>query len=345
MSYREFTGKTVREAIRRAADELQVEESLLEVKVIEESSRGFLGIVGQKDARIKVRKRDILKEVMQMGEEGVSSADSAPVSSHDEEPPAKPEPQLSDGPAEHAEAESAPEEAPSEQPADGREQSTQRAEAEAEEKTPDRENRPRTGRGPGRSQGGRRRKSAEAASAEPAPQEPRPAEEETVVEPEHGSPLWHAKSALEEMLKRMPIETRVRAGMVNGTIELEIEGDGSGLLIGKKGQTLDAFQFLVNKIVNKDNPPGEKVEVIVDTENYRLRKRENLRDKAAKLCAKAKRTQKPVWFDPMPASERRIVHMILSEDREVYTKSHGEGPVRRIVVYPRRGPVNKRRGR
>jgi spoIIIJ-associated protein len=116
-------------------------------------------------------------------------------------------------------------------------------------------------------------------------------------------------------------------------------------LIGKKGQTLDALQFLVNKIVNRNPMAVPKVEVIVDTENYRLRKRENLKEMAVKMSNKAKKTLKPVSFNPMPPSERRLIHLILAEDREVFTKSYGEGTMRRIIVYPRRGVTNKRRGR
>ena len=114
---------------------------------------------------------------------------------------------------------------------------------------------------------------------------------------------------------------------------------------GKRGQTLDALQFIVNKIVNKFNPPGQKVDIIVDTENYRERKKENLREVALKAGEKAKKSHKPVPLEPMPASERRIVHMILAEDRDVYTKSYGEGQMRRLIVYPRKALTNKRRRR
>jgi spoIIIJ-associated protein len=88
-----------------------------------------------------------------------------------------------------------------------------------------------------------------------------------------------------------------------------------------------------------------KTEIVVDTENYRHRKRETLREMAMKVREKAKKTLKPVWLEPMPPEKRRLLHMILAEDRDVFTKSQGEGASRRIVVYPRRGVTNKRRGR
>ena len=148
-----------------------------------------------------------------------------------------------------------------------------------------------------------------------------------------------------QILSKIPVDAEVESSIESGAIYLNIKGDGSGLLIGKKGQTLDALQFLVNKIINKENAPGEKIEVVVDTENYRLRKRENLREIALKISQKAKKTLKPVSMAPMPPHERRLIHMILAEDSEVYTKSYGEGPLRRIIVYPRRGAANKRRRR
>jgi spoIIIJ-associated protein len=270
MSTYEFTGKTIKEAIETACQELNIDEALLEVHVIEESTRGFLGIVGQRDARIKVRRRDLLKEVMEAKEQ------PTPVTKN------------------------------------GRVDSSQKAEKRAPQP--------------------RRARRSDAKD--------RPASSTSDAD----GALAQAANVLEEILGRMPVETEVQSEVRNGSIYLGIKGDGSGLLIGKKGQTLDALQYIVSKIVNRDIPPGSKIQVIVDTEDYRARKTENLREKALKISGRAKRTLKPVWFDPMPPNERRIVHMILADDREVYTKSHGEGPMRRIVVYPRRG-ANKRRGR
>ena len=103
------------------------------------------------------------------------------------------------------------------------------------------------------------------------------------------------------------------------------------------------MQHLLNKILNRDNLGNTKVEVIIDTEDYRRRKQENLKEIALKMSMKAKKTLKPVSLNPMPASERRLVHLILADDKEVYTKSYGEGPLRRIIVYPRRAMASKRR--
>jgi spoIIIJ-associated protein len=271
MSFYEFTGKSVREAIAKACEELNMEEALLEVDVLEESTRGFLGIVGQRDARVRVRKRNILKEVLQA-----------------EEP--EPEPQAA---------------------------SPQQA---AEDKL--------------------QQESAPEYSSEPT-DEATKSLESTI--PDHV--VAQAREVLQRILEKIPVEAETAASIADGAVYLDIKGDGSGLLIGKKGQTLDALQYMVNKIINRENPPGEKIEVVVDTENYRMRKKENLRDMAMKMSQRAKRTLKPVSFNPMPPHERRIIHLILAEDREVYTKSYGEGALRRIVVYPRRGTASKRHRR
>jgi spoIIIJ-associated protein len=268
MSSYEFTGKSVREAIARACEELNVSEDLLEVNVLEESTRGFLGIVGQRDARVRVRKRDVPRQVSE------EPAETGPTKS--EEPQASSE--------WHDEAEAPEEEAPP----------------------------------------------------------PSPAASHVAIDP---ALVDQARTVLQQILSKIPVEGEVEASIQNGAVYLNIKGDGSGLLIGKKGQTLDALQFLVNKIINKENAPGNKVEIVVDTENYRLRKQENLREMALKISEKAKRSAKPVSMTPMPPQERRIIHMILAEDRDVYTKSYGEGALRRIIVYPRRGAANKRRRR
>jgi spoIIIJ-associated protein len=157
--------------------------------------------------------------------------------------------------------------------------------------------------------------------------------------------LETATTVLVEILRRMGVDAEVQSRIVDGAVHLDIIGDGSGILIGKDGNTLDALQSIVSKIVNKSNPPGSKTDVVVDTENYRQRKTESLREMVLKVRDRAKKTLKPVWLEPMTPEKRRLVHMLLADDREVYTRSQGEGASRRIVVYPRRGQANKRRGR
>lgn len=156
------------------------------------------------------------------------------------------------------------------------------------------------------------------------------------VDEEDGLPI--AKDALEKILALIPVETNVSAKQSDepgdALITLNIEGDKSGLLIGRNGKTLDALQFIVNKIVNKTL--GKNVRVVVDSENYRQRKIESLTQLALKLGDKAKRLKKPVTTNPLNPHDRRIVHIALKEDELLDTRSRGEGPLKKIVIMPKR---------
>jgi spoIIIJ-associated protein len=141
-----------------------------------------------------------------------------------------------------------------------------------------------------------------------------------------------AKEALENILALIPVETTVSAEPVDGNIALTIEGDKSGLLIGRKGKTLDALQFIVNKIVNKNLE--NKVRVVVDSENYRQRRKESLIQLALRMGDRAKRIGKPVTTNALNPRERRIIHLALKEDENLNTKSTGEGLLKKVVIFP-----------
>lgn len=114
------------------------------------------------------------------------------------------------------------------------------------------------------------------------------------------------------------------------TMSIELKGDEMGVLIGKRGQTLDSLQYLVSLVVNKD--VEEYIRVKVDTENYRQRRRETLENLARNIAYKVKRTKRSVSLEPMNPYERRIIHSALQNDRYVTTHSEGEEPFRRVVV-------------
>jgi spoIIIJ-associated protein len=143
-----------------------------------------------------------------------------------------------------------------------------------------------------------------------------------------------AKETLEKILALIPMETTVTADQENGKISLDIEGDTSGLLIGRKGKTLDALQFIVNRIVNK--ALDKKLHVIVDSENYRQRRRDSLTQMALKMADKAKRTKKPVATNPLNPHDRRIVHLALKDDRDLDTKSRGDGILKKVLIIPKK---------
>lgn len=123
-------------------------------------------------------------------------------------------------------------------------------------------------------------------------------------------------------------------------ILLEIRGDKTGLLIGKRGQTLDALQFLVNKMVNRPGDSAKRIEV--DMEQYRKRREQALRNMAVRLGQKVKKKKKPITIEAMNAHDRRIVHLTLKNDRALETKSVGKGEMRKLVIHPVNGGRSKR---
>ncbi len=141
-----------------------------------------------------------------------------------------------------------------------------------------------------------------------------------------------AKEKLDGILKRMGLDYPVQVEETSESITLEIEGDGSGLLIGRGGQTLDALQYLVNKATNKNGK--ERKRIILDTEDYRKRREKTLIALAEKLGEKVKKTRKPVTVNPLNAHDRRIVHMALQDDGQLNTRSRGEGTFRKIIILP-----------
>ena len=114
------------------------------------------------------------------------------------------------------------------------------------------------------------------------------------------------------------------------TVDVDLSGDEMGILIGKRGQTLDSLQYLVSLVINKDTE--DYIRVKVDTENYRQRRKETLENLAKNIAYKVKRTRKPVSLEPMNPYERRIIHSALQNDKYVTTHSEGDEPYRRVVV-------------
>jgi spoIIIJ-associated protein len=143
-----------------------------------------------------------------------------------------------------------------------------------------------------------------------------------------------ARRLLEGILTRMQISSPVDVEETEEAIILNIRGDGSGLLIGKRGQNLDAIQYIVSKAVHH-SANGHKM-IVIDTEEYRKRREESLVALAMKLGEKVKKTKKPVTVGHMNAHDRRVIHMAMQDDETLTTKSRGEGEYRKIVILPAR---------
>ena len=119
-----------------------------------------------------------------------------------------------------------------------------------------------------------------------------------------------------------------------GALAIEMSGDNMGILIGKRGQTLDSLQYLISLFVNKKSE--SYIRVKLDTENYRARRKDTLENLAKNISFKVKRTRRPFTLEPMNPYERRIIHSALQADDRVSTHSEGEEPYRRVVVTPNR---------
>jgi spoIIIJ-associated protein len=138
------------------------------------------------------------------------------------------------------------------------------------------------------------------------------------------------KEFLMKMLELMKMEATIDIVEKENQINIEIKGAGMGLLIGHRGETLDAIQYLVSLFINKET--GEYKRVIVDTENYRSKREETLKKLAKRLAHKVAKTRKKVTLEPMNPYERRIIHSTLQNDQYVKTYSEGEEPFRRVVI-------------
>jgi spoIIIJ-associated protein len=150
--------------------------------------------------------------------------------------------------------------------------------------------------------------------------------------------LSSAKEILETLLERVQEQATVSVRQEDDRISLRIETDDAGLLIGKQGQTLDALQYLVTKMLAKKS--RRKVRITIDVEAYRARHNEALAHLAQKYGEKVKKSGRPIILSPMNPYDRRIVHMALQDDKEVKTMSRGEGLYKKVVI----SPAKKREG-
>lgn len=146
-----------------------------------------------------------------------------------------------------------------------------------------------------------------------------------------------AKNFLDKVFKAMGIDAKavVSFDKEGENVDINIVGDDMGVLIGKRGQTLDSLQYLTSLVINKNNEGYLKVKL--DTENYRERRKDTLENLAKNIASKVKRTHKPVSLEPMNPYERRIIHSALQNDKYVETHSEGEEPFRKVVISLKKG--------
>ena len=139
-----------------------------------------------------------------------------------------------------------------------------------------------------------------------------------------------ASTFISQMLAAMNIEAKISTQLNEDFLQIEIEGVDMGILIGRRGQTLDAIQYLVSLVVNKGRE--KYIRVVVDTEDYRAKREKTLEQLALRLARKVEKTNKKVLLEPMNPYERRIIHSVLQNHSKVTTYSEGEEPHRKVVI-------------
>ena len=356
MTFKEFSGKNVEEAIRTAMKEFGSDLGDLDIEILAQGSRGILGVGGE-EARILAAPKSAVAaspSVMPSRVERSEQTDVAPADEPNADEPTADEPTAEDAPAPRArsrgrsraaepapevvdEAALAPDEPAAPEPVapqaatEGEEQPAAFTVSDDED---DDERRRRRGRRGGRGRNGRNGHDAgpprERVLREPTPFVPaKPLEE--LSEDERGI-LVEAQGVLTEIMRLMDLAATVEIAMGHETSKLNVKGEGLGVLIGRRGEKLASLQHIVNLMVQRRDGPQHRI--MVDVENYRGRREDQLRDVAERAAKRVIQSGKIIQLEAMPAVERRIVHMTLIENPKIRTQSVGEEPNRRIVILP-----------
>lgn len=300
MEYIEVTGKSVEEAITNACTKLGIPSDKLDYEVIEKGNSGFLGIFNSKPAKIKAREKQEEPEV-----KSVEAPKKSEASVHTENK--------------------------FEKKADDFKKSEPKKEFKSEPKKEfKKEHKPADNK-----------KNVEPAKESPkAEAQPQP-KEEPFTEEQKEVIRKDIKAFLDSMFGAMSMEVNadITFDDEENTVNVDLTGDNMGVLIGKRGQTLDSIQYLTSLVINKNSE--KYVRVKLDTENYRKRRKETLESLAKNIAYKVKRSRRPVSLEPMNPYERRIIHSALQADKFVSTRSEGEEPFRHVVVYLERENNNR----
>ena len=324
MEYRTFTAKTKEAAITAASIEFGVTSDHLDYIVDTEGSNGFFGI-GSRDAVLRARVREESSEDSAKTEEKI-----LPEVKTEQENDGKPRIKTLDEIEARAKAAA---------------EAAQKAgivydeKPERDEKREGRSRRNRRGRGNDRkNRNDRFERAVEKEETEyHAPSVPKPEKEVPVrTEEEIARMKADAETFLSDVFRamEMEVEQKIMYDPETGCLNCEFAGEEMGILIGKRGQTLDSLQYLTSLVVNKNQ--GEYVRVKLDTEEYRKRRKETLESLSRNIAGKVKRTRRSVVLEPMNPYERRIIHSALQNNRFVETYSEGEEPFRRVVVAPKK---------
>lgn len=299
----EFTGKTVEEATAKALAELQVARGEVNVDVLSEGSKGIFGI-GAKEARILVTKLYGEMTEPEVDEE-IAKADSI-VPREELTEASERQAQMSAGLEAATGIEVQNEEPVLETPTTVGEQESQAAEEAAGADVTENED------------------AAAEAVTNRRPQSAFSADEQAEV-------AQRAKAFLQSVTDAMGLDVMIEKRLTTERILLQLHGRGLGVLIGKHGKTLDSLQYLTNLAANQSG--RGRYFVMLDVEDYRERRQATLESLAIRMANRVKRSQRPLVLEPMNAYERKIIHLTLQDDPDVYTKSEGELDNRHLVIH------------
>lgn len=395
MSYKEFRAKTVDDAITQACMEYSVTSDKLDYEVVQESSSGFFGIFGSKDAIIKARvrtKQEFAAEAAAIKAAEMKDAllnqapgtvprekkvekkeNKKPEKKVEKKQDKKPEKKVEKKPEVKAETKPAPKAEETQSPAEKETKSAGRfvsvdeiekraaaaaAKAEAEgkgtkeeridKKKKQRRDTRRDGKNNRRDRGrkndrrdDRQKKSGQTfVTVEEKPHKPsQPKPEREVLpktEEEVAEIMNQARTFLEDVFRCMDtkVEITMEYNQKEGCLGCSFAGEEMGILIGKRGQTLDSLQYLTSLVINKNKSDYTRVKL--DTEDYRARRADTLENLSRNIAYKVKRSRKAVALEPMNPYERRIIHSALQGNKFVETYSEGEEPYRHVVVAPKK---------
>ena len=296
----EFSAKTIEEAISLGLEELGVAISDVTVDILQEGSKGLFGLFGSRLAKVKLTlnndeedvelAKELVSQMMRDDQEEEQPVEKKPVEKKAEKKPAEKKPV--EKKAEKKPAEKKPVEKKAEE------------KKPAEKKTPEKK-------------------------AEKKPAEPKvivPAEQA-----DRATAAGKAQEFLQELTKLMGVNVSVAVATDDeGNVKVNMEGDTLGILIGRRGETLDALQYLTSLQVNKGQ--NDYTRVTLDTENYRAKREEALIRLANRMANRAQKTGRKVAMEPMNPYERRILHSALQNNPNVSTHSEGEEPNRHVVI-------------
>ena len=279
MSAKEYTAKSVEEALEKALNEMMLTREDIHYEIVQQPTKGFLGF-GQKDAVVRVSKKDAAETKVEAVEvKAVKTEEKAEIPV--QEPTPVVEVVVDD--TEEQEAEVSFEEA---------------FDTDIDEETE---------------------------------------EFDVVAAKADKKELYEAaevkgRAFLAKIFDEMKLDVVIDVKENGGYLVFDLQGENLGILIGRRGDTLDSLQFLLNLVINDKN--NAKVKGIIDIENYRAKREETLIGLGHKLAAKARKTGQKVVLEPMNPQERRIIHMALQNDKRVTTYSEGEEPYRKVVIEP-----------